>query len=777
MRSSKVIRRLLGIIWLVTAMPTVARAQNPADLKVELRSGSGSNRFQIGEDIHLDVLFSSTSQGRYLEPCALFFTSHFGFPQCRFFNRSKFEITPAEGWVDLEKEFPTLGTVGGPSFEVPSHDLTAKPFESSFLLTSRYRFDKPGKYTVRFTTRVAIDDESNAGLAGRPGHPKANSVDVASELAIEIVPATAQWQKETIERGYAAYTGAEPRSTDPPTEEFKQYVEAKRALCTLGTDEAARTLIRLLVAGRNEVASCLESVPKPDAAIAELRRLMNEPDIPVSLTYFDVLTRLMSRDEARTAQLPVDSRNAVETERQPLFAAIKKKQGDAQMISLATLLHHPPQSKPGPMEFSYALPAEDAVIQLAVASWARLPEESQEWLLGAGWDGIRSPRMLPVVRQAAEAGNEDGLLRWYELDLEGARKFARAEAVRLVPRFSAFSIRLPEPSLTEPEQEQMAKNFAYSFDPGALSRQATLVNRYATGSVLPIVLPAIDAHLSEWDCSVRAPALAYLVRVAPEQAGSRVERALREGHNYCAIGGLLVALGTFGPSPVLERIAVAQVNADTGFEQGGVARDGLEYIQRWGSPAMKPVVWEWLVRWRHEAAPAPEAAMNLNTPTGLAAEMKREQISELVQAYTAAHGWIVTPEDAARLEALMGKGGLAHLSCSFSCGSPYTVGPGPGNYSIYGHAPQVFYPNPRDAEYVQTTERLSYQINQYSCRTLSDLKAKILQLPKGSTFGFAYNFDERYRPEMLDILALLKTNGYVYRSGGFWPFLDEAARQ
>jgi hypothetical protein len=137
----------------------------------------------------------------------------------------------------------------------------------------------------------------------------------------------------------------------------------------------------------------------------------------------------------------------------------------------------------------------------------------------------------------------------------------------------------------------------------------------------------------------------------------------------------------------------------------------------------------------------------------------------------------VTPEDGARLEALMGKGRLAQLSCTFNCSSTYTVGPGAGNYYIYGRVPEVFYPNPRDAEYVQTTERLSYQINQYSCRTLSDLKEKILQLPKGSTFGFAYNFDERYKPEMLEILAFLKKNGYVYRSGGFWPFLNEAARQ
>jgi hypothetical protein len=769
-RRFKVVHVLLGVAWLAAAITKVATAQAPADLKVELRSGSESNQFQIGEDIRLDVLFSSTSPGRYLEPCALFRTSHFGFPQCRFFNGWTFEITPTDGWVDLEKEFPTIGRGGGPTFEVPSHDLTTDPFKTSFLLTSRYRFDVPGKYMVRFTTKVALDDASTAGLAGMDRQRKANSIDVVRELAIEIVPASAQWQKETIERGYAAFTTTAPQSTNPPTEEFKRYTEAKRALCKLGTDDAARTLVRLLIAGHNEVEDCLESIPKPDAAIVELKRLMNEPDIPVSLTYFNVLTRLLSRDEARKAQLPVVSRNVADTARQDLFAAIQKKQGEPQMVSLATLLHHPPQSTPAPMVFSYALPSEDPVIALAAASWDRLPEESRQWLLGPGWAGIHSPRMLPIVRRAAETGNEDGLLRWYELDLDGARKFARAEVVQPAPRFSAFSIRLPEQSLSGPEQEQVAKQFANPIDSHALGRQAMLLNRYTTRSVLPIVLPVIDAHLQEWDCSVRAPALAYLVRVAPEEAGLRVERALQYGRNYCQIGGLLTALGTFGPSPVLERIAVAQMNADTAFAQGSVARDGLEYVRRWGSPAMKPVVWGWLVRWQPE--PAAEDGIDLSTPQGFAAQMKRERISGLVNAYTAAHGWIVTPEDKAKLEALRGERRLAQLSCSFNCAAPYTVGPSPGNYVIYGHVPEVFYPNPRDAEYVQTTERLSYQINQYGCRTLADLKEKILQLPKGSTFGFAYGFDERYKPEMLDILAFLKAHGYVYRSGGFWPFLN-----
>jgi hypothetical protein len=210
-RRFKVVHVLLGVAWLATAIAIAGRAQAPADLQVELRSGSGSNRFQIGEDIRLDVLFSSTSPGRYLEPCALFFTSHFGYPQCRFFNQWTFEITPTDGWVDLEKEFPTIGDRGGPTFEVPSHDLTTEPFKASFLLTSRYRFDVPGKYIVRFTTKVALDDASTARSTRSDGKMKANSIDVARELTIEIVPASAQWQRLC---GLYRYRAAINESTD-----------------------------------------------------------------------------------------------------------------------------------------------------------------------------------------------------------------------------------------------------------------------------------------------------------------------------------------------------------------------------------------------------------------------------------------------------------------------------------------------------------------------------------------------------------------------------------
>ena len=73
MNRSRLARLILAIAFCCS--PLFAQdspAQEPADLKVELRSATGSNRFQLGEVIPLEVFISSSAPNRYLEPCKMF---------------------------------------------------------------------------------------------------------------------------------------------------------------------------------------------------------------------------------------------------------------------------------------------------------------------------------------------------------------------------------------------------------------------------------------------------------------------------------------------------------------------------------------------------------------------------------------------------------------------------------------------------------------------------------------------------------------------------------
>jgi hypothetical protein len=148
-----------------------APVRNPSDLGVEFRSATGSNRFRIGKVIPLEVSFSSTTPGRYLEPCALFNESGFGFPRCRFLSQWSFAITPEGSWWD----FGGPGAGGGSAYDVPNRDLTSQPVTFSYVLTHRYRIEKPGEYRVRLSMRVGLDDETTQLKSQSPRFCQARS--------------------------------------------------------------------------------------------------------------------------------------------------------------------------------------------------------------------------------------------------------------------------------------------------------------------------------------------------------------------------------------------------------------------------------------------------------------------------------------------------------------------------------------------------------------------------------------------------------------------------
>lgn len=179
---------ILGAAFLVTTVPGQQPATNePVDLQMQLRSATGSNRFRIGEAVPLEFVISSTTPERYLEPCELFSQRSFGFPQCRFFSRWSFTITPEDGWVDLTKNLDGSYATGGPVIEVPNRALTTQLVKFSYLLTSRFRFEKPGEYHVRLTVQIGLDDKTTQRTNNPETAVKPNTVSVSREIVLQIV--------------------------------------------------------------------------------------------------------------------------------------------------------------------------------------------------------------------------------------------------------------------------------------------------------------------------------------------------------------------------------------------------------------------------------------------------------------------------------------------------------------------------------------------------------------------------------------------------------------
>jgi hypothetical protein len=759
---------LLGIIWVPsdTQAQTLA-SQEPKDLRVELTSATGSSRFQIGELIPIQVSFSSNTPRRYLHPCWEN-DPQADWRDCRLSYSLSSAIVPAAGWVDRTKEYPPdpfFTTSARMMYQGPTRYLGPNAVQFPYRLTERYRFDSPGRYVVRLSIAVNVDDEGGQSETWHPAM-KYHQVVVTREITIEIVPARQDWQHEIVRKGVSALNAPQPQFTGQPSAEFMRYEQDIGALCNLSTPEVSRLLGTLLSQGNANFEGCLEESPNFAVALNEQRRLQADPAVAVTPAFFAAFSNLLSKEEAKKRQRPLLEvrQQAEDNEREALCGALQRRHGKAQITSLATLLRSRSQEVE---QSSPHIPAfSPAVIAMAAANFGRLPGDTKELLLGPDWRLVRSAAMLPALRGEAEAGDGPALRHWLELDPAGATPFAYTEAVRKPPRFSAFDLNIPKASLPEQER-QIAANFValgrgVSFiepeQTQGLQNSATLLYRYATVEILPVVLPVIDARLSQWSCLPQFATLAYLTKVSTTAAAPRLRKAFRnmEG-GECSNRRPFTNIGFLQPSSVLGRAAVAEIDAGT---DEGLAEDGARYLQFYGSPSMKPAVWTELVVWHKRYV-----ANGGEHPTSATAEINqrsREMQLALTRAYVGAQAWTISPEEWREVTNVLGAA-TEELVCNFGCGISLSTDPDPGTYVIRrertGEA--TIAPPARFMDAGEGAPPGFYSINsQYGSLTLRSLEAKILQLPAGSTFSMDQTFAPFDASEIAAITTFLRQHHY-----------------
>jgi len=493
-----------------------------------------------------------------------------------------------------------------------------------------------------------------------------------------------------------------------------------------------------------------------------MSRLLVDPNVGVRPMFFAAYAKLLSQGQEKPSPRSAVPPKDVNDVRDTLFASLPKKTPDAMIMSLETLLRNPMNGYwiiPG-STYDLRDPYSTEVIAMAAANFDRFSEETQAALLDTGWDHLRSPLMLPVVRRKAEAGNGQALLRWLELDPAAARVFMRQEVVRPSPRFSSLYLRLPDESLPAQEQ-QIAANFVALSAPEELIRAATLLHRYTMRVTLPTVLPFIDQHLADWPCNVQIPVLAYLLKVSPDEARPRVEQVLQKVRPpYCPRGEFFPSLGYVEASPVLDTLAARQLEDGT-----SLTADAAEYLGRYGSAAMKPVVWEQLSRWHKKYVESgAELRMAIQKSTQDDGQLYNLD-SRLLDAYVNAQGWTLSLEDVASLSKLVDGTKLEALACRFGCRHSLSIGSVPGDYSTYGRVNDPVFPVESRIDYLMPTEPFHYAINQYQCTDLKAFEQKLLQFPAGSTFSVAHT------GSLLDglgdwtnISVFLKSHGYSFRN-------------
>src|SRR5262249_1327421 len=129
----------------------------------------------------------------------------------------------------------------------------------------------------------------------------------------------------------------------------------------------------------------------------------------------------------------------------------------------------------------------------------------------------------------------------------------------------------------------LAEHFVASEDLDGKSNLASLIARYASEAILPQIMEELDPKIGKCACDIQNPILAYILRVSPESARPRIEKAIAvRGEEFSACNHeLFQALSEIHYDAILEEIGIKSLD-DPDPE---VAATAATMLGKFGSPA------------------------------------------------------------------------------------------------------------------------------------------------------------------------------------------------
>lgn len=325
----------------------------------------------------------------------------------------------------------------------------------------------------------------------------------------------------------------------------------------------------------------------------EMERLLTDADYPVDRRFLETLAVVALGDNP-TGDI-VERRDVLEAfYRERLAGALSQKHGVALAVSTSSIVE------------DAALYGRDlsagtktSLTAQLIATFDQLSDDKKADLLEYRWDALDHQAMLPLLREVAQQYRDfpylhtndayqfnrlsgAALRRWYEVAPTEARPTIIQEILRPEPRFAADVLGLlPDKDLPQVEQSlvehlKQCRRFDIEIN------LASLIHRYATANVEEPVLKIADQRVGRWACDAQTPILAYLLKVDPAAARSRVQAALAaRGQGFSACNrDLLLRLGRLQNHPILEELAVKSLH-DPDPE---VAASAAAYQAQYGPP-------------------------------------------------------------------------------------------------------------------------------------------------------------------------------------------------
>lgn len=620
------------------AQHRLATQKNPEGVSFTLRAKGDKAQFKPGEIISVEFSFTSNLPNTYDLDGATY-------DRGGRLHLDKFFLDQKKGVVDPLREY--LSAVRGGISSNPA--LSEKPHTIAFDLNEWFRFDQPGKFRLYVTApRVLKKGE----MRFRDGAEATSNV-----IEFEILPHNDEWAEQELQAITRLLDSRDPNMDQRPV---------CRRLRFLNTEAAASEMIRRFGAPLDvcgyEFSVGLIGSPHRAFIVKEMERRLEAPDQIVSDGYLSTLsqvaTSLQQKEQLPSpTERPSDEQQAkavAEAWRKQwdssqelqlqfaerLMSALPRKQGKARAISVHTLLelswNNSLQSgKTGLTDIAdarrpglFRKPHPEIIKKLApeiIAVFDDLPVNIQTGLLGYRWRQLVDPAMLPVIRRIL--GNKDdkpvndqsyevkdlkssGLRRLYELAPDEGRKLIIEELRRPKPSVGFTTLKLlPDKTLPELE-ETLVENLEKSLSGagGDADLFSSLIERYATASVLPRVRAFYGDKVGIRGCSYQSSLLAYFLRVDAATGIELVKQELAaRGPEYThCYASLLADVAKLRTIPELEALAVEHLDGP----DPEVVIHAASMLGQYGSADAEKPLWrrleKWLQEWKGRAEELPK---------------------------------------------------------------------------------------------------------------------------------------------------------------------------
>jgi hypothetical protein len=694
-------------------------SKNSPDISFTIRLVGDKKRFRQGEVIPLELSFASSQAKTYRMDAG-------AYDRSGRLHMDKFHIEPETGFVDPMYDHFHLNRVflGGGLRGIP--ELKEKPYLITYELNEWFRFDKPGKYRLYLTSprvsRIVKREEAN------------NITLTSNAVEFEIVTAEKDWQERELQRIVKALD-AKDRQTDRRA--------ACRALRFLSAKGAALELVRRYGDSDNECQfeyyAGLIGSPHRELVMELLETRLTSPDQPISSGWLHLMFLLTMASGHQGLQQPrsgddqqwreyweryQEFYNRFQAKYAALLAqSIHLKTGRARAVSANTLLE---------------LKWDKTKLPDAASFFNDLPAEQQRLMLGYRWKQIAGDSMLPILRQIyrdrpdrnAEENYEVteikalALKGIYELAPDEGRQLIIAEMRRPNPRVGYQSIGrqtltlLPDETL--PELDSL---FVDNFEKGGKTEiHSALIERYGSPNVFARVRALLDERVGNMACFEQSRLLAYCLRVDAAGSIGLIRRALgaRGEENSRCYPSVFRSVGELHASQDLEKLAIEFL----GDPDPEVVIDAAAMLGQNGSDGAEEALWRRFEKW-HQEWNGREQELKVDYPDDNPIRIQTSLEQALRMALSNSPAWLA---DSKKLESL-----------KRLCVTQNERQQVDQLIQRWGSGIEIRF-SPAENEWGNA------EVAQYNLPSLSALKKKLAQFPKGTVFKWA-PFNDGYLDE------------------------------